>query len=54
MAYTISSGESSDGIILENDSMTVLDGSIATTTTVNSGGNLQVSNNGTANGITVN
>ena len=35
MAYMISSGESSDGIILTNDSMTVLDGGVANNTEAN-------------------
>ena len=51
--YIISSGESSDGIILENDSLTVLDGGIATTATVNSGSQINVLSGGTANGTTV-
>ncbi|MBR6239831.1 MAG: AIDA repeat-containing protein [Lentisphaeria bacterium] len=54
MAYIISSGITSDGIILNNDSMTVLDGGIATDTTVNSGGGLYVSSGGSANNTTVN
>jgi len=54
VAYIISSGESSDGIILNYDSMTVLDGGIATTTTVNSGGWVYVSSGGIATTTTVN
>ena len=38
MPYIISSGSSVSGIILENDTMTILDGGIATTTTVKDGG----------------
>ncbi|MDD6337137.1 MAG: AIDA repeat-containing protein, partial [Lentisphaeria bacterium] len=52
--YIISSGESSNGIILENDTMTVLDGGIATDTTVNSFGRLYVHSGGTANSTMVN
>ena len=48
MAYVVPGGDFSSGIILENDSMTVLDGGTATQTTVNSGGKLTVSNGGTA------
>jgi len=51
MAYPISSGESSEGIILENDSLIVLDGGTASATTVNAGGKLFVSSGGTATGI---
>ena len=54
MAYIISSGITSDGIILENDSMTVLDGGIATNTTLNSYGSMYISSGGTANSTTVN
>jgi len=43
VAYTISSGETSDGIILTNNSMSVLNGGTATNTTVNSFGYLTVS-----------
>ena len=46
MAYTISSGITSDGITLTNDSMTVLDGGTATCTTVNTSGYLYVSSGG--------
>ena len=38
MSYIIGSGESSEGIILENDFMTVADGGTATETTVENGG----------------
>ncbi len=48
MPYIISSGEIESGIILENDSMTVLDSGIATTTTVNSGGSMFISGGGRA------
>jgi len=54
MAYIVSSGDLESGIILENDTMTVLDGGIATETTVNYQGWLYVSNGGTANSTTVN
>ena len=54
MSYIISSGESSNGIILENDTMTVLDGGIAVDTRVNTDGWLHVSSGGTANSTTVN
>ena len=54
MPYIISSGESSEGIVLENDTMTVLDSGVAMTTTVNSEGRLYVSSGGTANSTTVN
>ena len=54
MAYIISSGEVESGIILENDSMTVLDGGIANSTTVNSGGRLYVSSGGIADCTTLN
>ena len=53
MAYNISSGESSNDIILENDSMTVLDGGVAENTTVNTHGSMWVSSGGTANNTTV-
>ena len=53
MAYIISSGESSNGIILNYDSMTVLNGGIATDTTVNDDGRLNVSSGGTAANATV-
>ena len=46
MAYIISSGESSNGIILENNTMTVLDGGTVTDTTVNSKGFLRISSGG--------
>ena len=52
MDYIISSGESSNGIILNNyDSMTVLDGGVAYSTMVNSYGTLFVSSGGTATEI---
>jgi len=54
MAYIISSGESSNGIILKNDSMTVLDGGIVTTTTVNSDGWIEILNAGKADSTTIN
>ena len=54
MSYIISSGDLESGIILENDTMTVLDGGIANSTTVNSRGELNVSSGGTADSTTVN
>ena len=48
MAYIISSGMSSRGIILQNNSMTVLSGGTVNSITVNSGGSLIVSSGGTA------
>ena len=54
MAYIISSGEVSSGIILEYNSMTILDGGTANSTTVNYVGYLYVSSGGTANSTTVN
>ena len=48
MEYIISSSESSEGTILENDTMTVLDGGVANSTTVYEGDALQVSSGGTA------
>ena len=54
MPYIISSGESSEGIILENDTMTVLDGGTATTTTVNSAGSVFIFSGGIADSTTVN
>ena len=49
MSYNIHSGESSEGIILENDCyMYVFSGGIANSTTVNSGGELCVFSGGTA------
>ena len=52
MAYIISSGESSDGIILENDSLTISNGGQATETTVNENGSVRVY--GSADNTTVN
>ena len=54
MEYIVSSGDICSGIILENDSMTALDGGIAIGTTVNSRGILNVSSGGTADSTTVN
>ena len=54
MAHIISSGESSNGIILKNDSMVVLDGGIANSTTVNSFGYVHISSGGTANSASIN
>ena len=53
MAYIVSSGELEIGIILEKDSLTVLDSGIVMTTTVNSQGKMFVSSGGTANNTTV-
>ena len=53
MAYIVSSGDTSSGIILAYDSMIVLDGGAADDTTVNYGGRIYVSG-GTANRTTVN
>ena len=53
MAYIISSGESSNGIILENDNMTVLDGGIANSTTLRYG-SMYVSSDGVVNNTEVN
>jgi len=52
MAYIISSGESSDGIILENDFLTVCKGGIATRTSVNENGMVHIY--GTADNTEVN
>ena len=54
MVYIISSGITSDGIILENDSMIISSGGTANSTTVNSWRYIIVSSGGTANGTTVN
>ena len=54
MAYIISSGKTSTGIILEDDSMNVLNGGTANSTTVNEWGRMYVSSGGTANSTTVN
>ena len=54
MSYIISSGITSDGIILENDTMTVLDGGIATQTTINSRGSMYISSGGIADSTTLN
>lgn len=54
MAYMISSGETSSGIVLNsNESMAVLDGGIALTTTVNQYGSMTVFSGGTAFDTTV-
>lgn len=50
MDYDVSSGITESGIILENNSMTVLDGGVAIDTTVNSGGRLNVSRGGKVTG----
>ena len=52
--YIISSGESSDGIILDNTSAAILSGGIVTNATVNSGGLLAVRNGGSASINTIN
>ena len=54
MAYNITNGESRNGIILKNDSMVVLDGGIANSTTVNSFGYVHISSGGTANSASIN
>ena len=54
MAYIISSGKTSTGIILEDDLMIVSSGGTANRTTVSSDGYLCVSLGGTANSTTVN
>lgn len=55
MAYIISSGETSTGVVFNvYDSMTILEGGTANRTTVNSYGYLHVSFGGTANSTTVN
>ena len=54
MASNISSGMSTEGMILQNDSMTVLDGGIANSTTVKTGGRMTVLYGGIANITTVN
>ena len=54
MAIIISSGDIESGIILENDTMTILDGGAATATTVNANGEISVSSGGTADSTTVN
>ncbi len=53
MSYIVSSGQVSNGIVLDDDDMTVLGGGTAVETTVNDGGNLYVSG-GTATETTVN
>ncbi len=55
MDYIISSGDVESGIMLyKNDSMTVLDGGIASETAVNQNGSMSVSSGGTAKNTTVN
>ena len=55
MAYIVTSGKTSDGVILNNNIiMKVLDGGTALHTTVNYGGALHVSRGGMANSTTVN
>ena len=54
MAYIISSGESSNGIILLRNTLTILDGGIATNITLNEDGFLRVSSGGAANCTMVN
>ena len=53
MAYIVSSGVTESGIILENNTMTVLDGGIANDTTVKSNGRLNVFSGGTASGTII-
>ena len=50
----VSSGITSYGIILENNSMTVLNGGVANNTTVNGSGRLNLSSGGTASAVTLN
>jgi len=52
--YIISSGKSSDGIILERGAMSILEGGVANSTTVNSMGSMFISSGGVANSTTVN
>jgi len=49
--YIISSGVISNGITLENDSMSVLDGGVANNTTISQGGLLNVKSGGTATNV---
>ena len=52
--YIVSSGQVSNGIILNNaESMTVLESGVANSTTVNSGGSAYVNCGGTANNATI-
>ena len=52
--YIVSSGEVSSGIILENDFMTVFDGGVVDSTTVDAGCALSIESSGIANSTTVN
>ena len=54
MAIIISSGELESGIILENDTMAILDGGVASSTTVNSKGEISVFSGGTAESTAIN
>ncbi len=54
MPYTIPGDIINDGFILENDSMTVLDGGVVNSATVNFEGRMYVSSGGTANSATLN
>ena len=54
MAYNISDGDSGDGIILGNDTLSVRNGGTANDTTVNANGIVYVQMNGIANNTTVN
>ena len=53
MSYIITSGKTSEGIVCENDSLTVLEGGVANNTTVNEGGRMIVDGSGVATGVTV-
>ena len=54
VSIIISSGEIKSAIILENDTITILDGGVATTTTINNGGRSYVSSGGVTNSTTIN
>ena len=54
MAYYVSSGQASNGIVLTVDYMYVSSGGTANSTTVNSRGSMSVSSGGTVNNTTVN
>lgn len=54
MSYEVASGQTSNGISLENDFMYVFDGGTAKTTTVNTAGSMYIEGGGTANSTVVN
>ena len=54
MSYEVASGQTSNGISLENDFMYVFDGGTANTTTVNTAGSMYIEGGGTANNTVVN